>query len=234
MFNAEVSWNLLLMLLCYGYVILIVSVSGKLPTALHVSQKASRKFLHAMIGNLPFVIPFFTSNIYPALVAAPFILVTFLASPYSPFKGRRLEGLANITEEGHPLGLVFYAISYTILALFFASQPYVVAAGILPMAYGDSAGSLVGERYGTRTYNFAARKSLEGSVAMFCGSLLSLTVGMIFFSRFYQLQVSSMILATVAAAGVTTLAESISPRGVDNLTVPLLGALTFLLVVAGG
>jgi phytol kinase len=130
--------------------------------------------------------------------------------------------------------LVFYAISYTLLALFFASQPYVVAAGILPMAYGDSAGSLVGERYGRRIYNLVACKSLEGSVAMFCGSLLSLTVGMIFFSRFYSLQVSNVILATVAAVAVTTLAESISPRGLDNLTVPILGALTFLLLARGG
>ena len=233
MLNAEVSWNLLLTLLCYCYVILVVFVSGRLPLALHVSQKTSRKFLHAMIGNLPFVIPFFTSNIYPALVAAPFVLVTFLASPYSPFKNSKFEGLANITEEGHPLGLVFYAVSYTLLALFFAPEPYIVAAGILPMAYGDSAASLVGERYGRRIYNFVARKSLEGSIAMCCGSLLSLAIGMFFFSRFYPLQVSNVILATVATAGVTTLAENLSPRGIDNLTVPILGALTFLLIVGG-
>ena len=230
---SQVSWNLLLMLLCYAYVILVVLVSGKLSAALHVSEKTSRKFLHAMIGNLPFVIPFFTSNIYPALVAAPFILVTFLASPYSPVKNTKFEGLANITEEGHPLGLVFYAISYTLLALFFASRPYVVAAGILPMAYGDSAGSLVGERYGKKTYNLVARKSLEGSIAMFGGSLLSLAIGMAFFSKLYPLQVSNVILATVAAVCVTTIAESVSPRGVDNITVPILGALTFLLVAGG-
>jgi len=105
-----------------------------MPKLLNVSHKVSRKFLHAMIGNLPFIIPFFTSNVYPVLVAAPFILVTLFASPYSPSKSisRRLKGLADITEEGHHLGLVFYAISYTFLALFFASKPYVVAAGILP------------------------------------------------------------------------------------------------------
>jgi len=219
------------MILCYGYVILIVFLSGKLATVLNVSQKSSRKFLHAMIGNLPFVIPFFTSNIYPALVAAPFILVTFLASPYSPFKNSKFQGLTNITEEGHSLGLVLYAISYTLLAFFFASAPYIVAGGILPMAYGDSAGSLVGEKYGKRAYNLAARKSLEGSIAMFLGSLLSLTIGMLFFSRLYSLQTSNVILAVLTAATVTTLAESISPRGADNITVPILGALTFLLLV---
>ena len=226
-----VLWNLLLMLLCYGYVILVVLISGKLPSALQISQKNSRRFLHLMIGNLPFVIPFFTSNICPVLVAAPFILVTFLASPYSPFKSERFERLASITEEGHPLGLVYYATSYTLLAFFFASEPYIVAAGILPMAYGDSAASFLGERYGKRMYNLLARKSLEGSAAMFVGSILSLTVGLAFFSMFYPLHISALILATVATASVTTLAESLSPRGLDNLTVPILGALTFLLVL---
>jgi len=68
-----------------------------------------------MIGNLPFVIPFFTMRAAPFLVAAPFIIVTFVASPYSPFatlRGR-LSGLSDLTEEGHHLGLILYAISYT-------------------------------------------------------------------------------------------------------------------------
>ena len=187
-----------------------------------------------MIGNLPFIIPFFTSNIYPALVAAPFILVTFLASPYSPFKTGRFGGLANITEEGHSFGLVFYAISYTLLAILFASEAYVVAAGILPMAYGDSAGSLVGQRCGKRAHRLVGRKTIEGSLAVFFGSLVSLTIGLIFFSRFYPLPLFRTIVATIATVCVTTLSESISPRGVDNLTVPILGALTFFLVVGGG
>jgi len=233
MLNGEVTRNILLMLLCYGYVILVVFVSGKLPKVSHISQKSSRKFLHAMIGNLLFVIPFFTSNVYPALVAAPFILVTFLASPYSPIKSARLEGLASLTDEGHPLGLVFYAVSYTLLVILFGSKPYVVAAGILPMAYGDSAGSLIGERYGKRAYNLVARKTLEGSIAMLLGSFLSLTIGLAFFSRFYSLQFSSAILATILTVIVTSLAEGISPRGIDNLTIPILGALTFFLLVGG-
>jgi len=109
MFNNEVFANVILMVLCYVYILFIIFVLGKMDKLFHISPKASRKFLHAMIGNLPFIIPFFTSNIYPVLVAAPFILVTFLASSYSPFKNfnERLKVLADITEEGHQLGLVF-------------------------------------------------------------------------------------------------------------------------------
>jgi len=234
MLSGEVWWNLLLMLLCYGYVLLIIIVSSRMPTVFDVSQKTSRKFLHAMIGNLPFLIPFFTSNIYPVLVAAPFILVTFLASPYSPIRNlKKLGGLSDMTEEGHPLGLIFYATSYTLLAFFFASEPYVIAAGIIPMAYGDSVASLVGEKYGKRRYSFIANKSLEGSAAMFFGSLLSLTIALVFFSVLYSFSVSAMILRAIPVVFVATIIESISPKGFDNLAVPILGALTLWLSTGG-
>jgi len=235
MFSKEVFVNVLLMLLCYVYVLFIIFVSGKMDKLLHISQKTSRKFLHIMIGNLPFIIPFFTSNIYPFLVAAPFIMVTFFASPYSPFKNlnERLKGLADITEEGHHLGLVFYAISYTFLALFFASKTYVMAAGILPMAYGDSVASIVGEKYGKRRYKLVADKSLEGSAAMFFASFLSLTISLIFFSALYSFSVFEKIFPALAAATVATLVESLSPMGFDNLTVPTSSALTFLLLDGG-
>jgi len=233
MFSGDVLWNLLLMFLCYGYVVLIIAISSKLTDLLGASQRTSRKFLHAMIGNLVFVIPFFTSNIYPALVAAPFILLTFLASPYTPLKNSKLLGLANITEEGHPLGLVFYAISYTALVLLFASRPSVVAAGMLPMAYGDSAASLVGEKYGKRRYRFIPKKSVEGTIAMLFGSLASLAIGLGFFSTLHSLPVVQTMAAVIVVVIVVSLVEIISPKGFDNLTVPIMGALTFWFLSGG-
>ncbi len=235
MFSKEVLTNIFLMILCYIYIFLIIFFSGKMDKLLHISRKASRKFLHAMIGNLLFVIPFFTSKVYPVMVAAPFILVTFLASPYSPFKSlsRRLKGLADLTEEGHRLGLVFYATSYTLLAFFFASKPYIIAAGILPMAYGDSTASIVGVRYGRRKYRLFAEKSLEGSAAMFFTSLFSLTLSLVFFSALYSLSVLGKLFPALVAATTATLVESLSPRGSDNLTVPIFSALAFLFLGGG-
>jgi len=224
--------DVLLVFACYTYILSMILVSSKMDTFLPVSRKVSRKFLHAMIGNLPFVIPFFSSGVYPVLVAAPFILVTFAVSPYSPYVDSlsRLKGLAEITEEGHHLGLILYAISYTVLALFFASRPYVIAAGILPMAYGDSLASIVGEKWGRRRYKLLANKSLEGSTAMFFGSLLSLLIGMLFFSQVSVFSFVDGILPTLGAAAAATLVEVLSPLGFDNLTVPTLGALAFLIL----
>jgi dolichol kinase len=188
-----------------------------------------------MIGNLPFIIPFFTLAFFPTLVAAPFIIVTFLATPYSPFKNvnRKLKGLSEITEEGHQWGLVFYAISYTCLAFLFAQKSYIIAAGILPMAYGDAAASIVGEKFGRHKYKLVAKKSLEGSAAMFLVSLAILGVSMVFFSALYGFSFSSKFLAVISAAAVATLVEGFSPMGFDNLTVPAFSALIFLLYGGG-
>jgi len=228
--------NSALLVACYAYVLLIIAASGRLDSFFGVSRKLARKFLHMMIGNLPFLIPFFTFNSFPMnfpfFVAAPFVLVTFLATPYSPMKGlsRKLSGLSGITEQGHQLGLVFYAVSYTILAFFFAAKPYVIAAGILPMAYGDASASMVGEKYGRRRYHILADKSLVGSTAMFVVSFLSLSVGLLFFHIFYSFALPRLLLAALGASFVATAAEGLTPLGFDNVTVPLLSALAFLLL----
>jgi len=239
MLGGEVLANMGLLVACYVYVLLIIVISGKMDSILQISRKSSRKFLHAMIGNLPFVIPFFSYNSFPLnfpfLVAAPFVFVTFLASPYSPSKriSEKMKGLADISEEGHQLGLVFYAVSYTLLALFFSAKPYVIAAGVLPMAYGDASASLVGEKYGKRRYRIFADKSLEGSVAMFLVSFLGFVVSLVFFSGLYSFSVFGMLFAAFAVALMATLAEASSPLGVDNITVPVLSALVFFLLSGG-
>jgi len=231
----ELLWNIVLMLLCYVYVIIIILVSGRFEKTVRVSRKTSRKLLHIMIGNLPFLIPFFTVGFFPGLVATPFIFLTLLASPYSPFKGAtaRMKGLSDITEEGHHLGLVFYAVSYTCLAFLFPSRAYVIAAGILPMAYGDAAASIVGEKIGTRKYKIVTGKSLEGSAAMFLVSFTSLAVGLIFFSVIYPFSLVEKLFAALAAAGVATFVEGFSPMGFDNITVPFFSVLVFLLYGGG-
>jgi dolichol kinase len=172
---------------------------------------------------------------FPFFVAAPFVLVTFLASSYSPSKRiyEKMKGLSALAGGGHQLGLVFYSISYTVLAFFFAAQPYVLAAGILPMAYGDASAALIGEKYGKRSYHVFARKSLEGSITMFIVSFLSLAGSLVFFSFLYPIPLFRSILAALAVALVAVLAETLSPLGLDNLTVPILSALTFFVLIGG-
>ncbi|MCX6648020.1 MAG: phosphatidate cytidylyltransferase [Candidatus Bathyarchaeota archaeon] len=225
----ELLWNLTVMVGCYAYIVALIVVSPRL----RLSGKVSRKVLHAMIGNLPLIMPFFTASIYPFLVASPFILVTLLATPNSPIKlGEKMKGLSSLTEEGHHWGLVLYAISYSALALLFGVKPYVVAAGIFPMAYGDSLAAIFGEYYGKHKYRVFETKSLEGSLGMFLGSFVSLTLAFLYFGLLYPFTFNPLVPA-FAIAGLAAVVEGISPKGLDNVAVPLVGAATFLFLTGG-
>lgn len=228
----EVLQNVFLTLLCYGYVFFTILISTRIERSSHISGRTSRKFLHIMIGNLPFVVPFFTISLFPVVVAAPFVIVTLLAIPSSPVH-KKLKGLAALTEEGHRFGLVFYAFSYTLLVVLFPFRPYIVSVGVLTMAYGDAAASIIGERYGKNRYHVFAWKSIEGSIAMFVVSLLALFGSFAFFSVFYSIVVFSRVGAILAASGVAAVVEFLSPLGFDNLTVPFSAVAVFLLLGKG-
>ncbi len=235
MFAAEIVKDAPLITLCYAYALFVILSSSRIERLLHTSARASRKFVHIMIGNLPLLIPFFTSSLSPFLVAAPFVLVTLCVSPYSPvpYVARKLPRLAEMTEEGHSLGLVFYAVSYTLLALVFPSKPYIIAAGVLPMAYGDAAGSIVGEKFGKTRLKHFSKKSLEGSLAMFFFGFLSLSLGLAFFSFLYSFSIFSAILMALVATTAATFVEFFSPLGFDNLTVPIVGVMVSVALFGG-
>ena len=234
--NTEIITNLLLLILCYLYIVGIIVIAVRIDHKFPKNLK--RKFLHIMIGNFVYIIPFFTFTTFPAnfpfFVASPFILLTLSASPASPFNLKnKISGLADIATGGHQFGLVLYAISYTILAFFFSAKPYVMIAGILPMAFGDAAASLIGQKMGRHQFNIFSRKSIEGTTAMFTITFVSVTLSLLLFSYLCPFSTSILLLASLGVAALATGIEALTPKGLDNLTVPLISALAFLLLIGG-
>jgi phytol kinase len=202
-----ISSDLIGLILVYGYVAILLVISEKV---LKKYPKFSRKFLHIMVGNVLFILPLFTSQfIITFLAAAPFIVLTFLMSPYSPFKLHD-----KISSSGHGFGLVYYSISWTVLAFFFYNQPWIIAVGIAAMSYGDGMAALIGERYGKHKYNISGDiKSFEGSIGMLF--VLIITLGMVLF--YYHVSIPSLLIIPIVAL-VATIFEGITPKGLDNLT----------------
>lgn len=215
-----VTSDLVGLLLVYVYVALLILISEKL---LKSYPNLSRKFLHIMVGNILFILPLFTSReVITFLAAAPFILLTFLISPYSPLKIKN-----RVSSAGHGFGLVYYAISWTVLAFFFYNQPWIIAVGIAAMSYGDGMASLVGEKIGKHKYNITGdTKSLEGSLTMFL--VLIVTLGVVL--SYYHVLPSNYLII-VAIALVATIFEGITPKGLDNLTACFSAVATYLLLI---
>ena len=199
-------------LLVYIYVAILLIITEKL---LDKYPEISRKFLHIMTGNIAVILPFFETRWVMAFVAAgPFIFLTFLMSPHSPIKSIR----GKTSAAGHGMGLVYYAITWTILAYLFFDHMEVIAIGILAMSYGDGFASIIGLKWGKKKYNaFGDQKSYVGSLAMFVFTFMTIVVALLF----YNISLSFYVFIVIGFISLaTTFVEGLTPKGLDNLTVP--------------
>jgi len=196
----------------YIYVAIMLIVTEKI---LHKYPSISRKVLHIMVGNVAFLLPIFqTREVMAFLAAGPFIIFTFLMSPHTPIKSIR----GKTSAAGHSMGLVYYSITWTVLAYVFFDNMVVIAIGILAMSYGDGFASIIGTKFGKRKFNiFGDEKSYIGSFSMFVFTLITMIVAVLFYEISLTFQ-HFMFLSLIALVGA--IIEGITPRGFDNLSVP--------------
>jgi len=206
----------------YIYVAVLLFITEKVLSKKYSIE--SRKILHILTGNIAFILPIFqTKEVMAFLAAGPFILFTFLMSPYSPVKSLR----GDTSKSGHGLGLVYYAIAWTFLAYFFFDSKEIIAIGILAMSYGDGFASLIGIKYGKKKYKiFKDVKSYVGSAAMFVFTFFLMIIAILFY-QFTSSNITpliDMVPSLLIIAGISAIVEGITPLGLDNLSVPLLTA----------
>lgn len=209
--------------LVYLYVILLLIVTEKL---LEKHPAVNRKILHIMVGNVAFILPIFiTKEIMAFVAAAPFILFTFLMSPYTPIKSIK----GKTSAAGHGMGLVYYTITWTILAYIFFDKMVIIAIGIFAMSYGDGFASLIGAKYGKKKYYiYSDQKSYLGSISMFAFSFVMFNVALLF----YGISINPSVLVILAIIAISSMiAEMITPGGLDNLSVPFIASIYFYLAM---
>jgi dolichol kinase len=217
--DMSISGDIAGVLLVYIYVVILLIISEKL---LDKWPELSRKFLHIMVGNVAFLLPIFQTSWVMAFIAAgPFILFTFLMSPYTPIKSIK----GRTSAAGHSMGLVYYAITWTILAYLFFDNMVIIAIGILAMSYGDGFASIIGIRFGKKKYNvFGDQKSYVGSFAMFVFTFITTVVALFYYSIPLSIYV---ILVLLGIAVVAAIVEGLTPKGLDNLSVPFVTAFLY-------
>lgn len=215
MLNGDVSG----VLLVYIYVAILLIATEKL---LDKWPETSRKVLHIMVGNIAFLLPIFiTAEVMAFVAAGPFILFTFLMSPHTPIKSIR----GRTSAAGHSMGLVYYAITWAILAYVFFDNMVVIAIGILAMSYGDGFASIMGIRFGKKKYNVCGdEKSYVGSFAMFVFTFIATIIAVLY----YGVDITNYLLVVLLFISlVAAVVEGITPKGLDNLTVPFSAVLIY-------
>ena len=224
--------DLIGLLLVYLYVgsVILVAIRSK-----YLNDKGwNRKFIHIMIGNVVFLWWFFDDKFVMAfLVAAPFIPILM----YSSLKGNRIKeknrtgsissALAGASLSGHRFGLVYYAISWTVLAFLLFDHRLIASIAIVAMAYGDGMGGLIGKRFGKR--RLLGRKTLEGSSAVLVFTAIAILVVIAFYGLLsslgwfpvHDIPLTMALLIALLTGAYVSFVELITPGEFDNLVIPL-------------
>ena len=216
--------DIVALIIVYAYVAVIFAVAEKV---LKTKPEVSRKFLHIMVGNMIFAMPFFSDPwVMVWFLTLPITVVLFFLTEYSPIKIDN-----SVTESGHALGLFFYAGIWTVLIAVFSNYLWIVALAIVPMVYGDGFAALIGQKFGRIKYKvFGGTKSLEGSLTMFVvTTVMSVFEWMVFTTIGYPMP-NFNLLAILGISAIATICEALSYGGIDNLTVPALTAILYYLV----
>jgi len=204
----------------YGYVASVVIVSWILKDRM----RNPRKLVHILVGGIVFFWwSFDTRLVMAGLAAFPFVPLLLLACPQSPVRWLRESPLGARSSEGHPYGLVFYAISWTAIAYFLFEDLYAASIAIAAMSFGDGMGELVGRSVGRHSY--MPSRTLEGSTAVFISTALSVLILTWFYFGLIDYagsNIPAMVLPfALAVAGIVTFLEAVTPGSIDNLVLPL-------------
>ena len=222
----------------YIYVGLVILLAAK--WKLIRNAKMHRKFIHIMVGNIVFIWWIFdTSYVMAFLAAAPFIPLLILASPHSSVKKLKQSFIGTATGEGHDYGLVYYAISWTLLAFFLFDHRMIASIAIVSMAYGDGMGGLIGKRFGK--LRILGTKTLEGTSAVLFATMISSLTVMLFYQYlsntgflFTPLVVlGTAVVMSLILGCIVAFVELITPGAIDNLVIPMSVAGILLLVGMG-
>lgn len=204
----------LAILLSFGYIFLMLGIAEGLRQWRGYSSDFTRKFIHIAVGMYSILaILIFDRREWAIIPPAAFIIINFLDWKYGVLQSMTSSDRSN-------LGTVYFPLSFVVIIWVFWDRPALLVASLMPMTWGDALAAVIGRRYGRRQYTvLGSTRSLEGSLVMLGGSLLASWLALSLLG-----QDASLGLALATAVGAT-LVESISPWGLDNLTVPAVSAL---------
>ena len=175
----------------------------------------NRKIIHSIVGVAVSFSPFiFLSNIQPLILAVTFLIINLFS-----YKHNKLKSFHNLNRK--TLGTIFFPLGFIIIAALFWEYKYNIACCFMILAIADPLSSLTGENIKKpHKYNVGGDvKSYEGSMIMFLSTFIILYL----FSNsvFHQFDTLETFLAIMLSCFAITIAEAMSIKGSDNISIPL-------------
>lgn len=210
--------NVLALVYSFAFIIAVIALAFVLYRTIHLSSESVRKIIHIGVSNWVFILVWCFDDVRFAVVGpVAFIILNAI------FVHSGAAGLLGMGDRRRDNGLVYFPFSLLVMTLLYYRgliQAHDVIAATLVMGYGDGLAALVGSKIGRHRYSVLnASKSWEGTAVMLIVSIAVIAI----FTPYPALKV--LVMAVVA-----TLFEALTPLGLDNITVPLLTALSGALI----
>ena len=203
--------------IAFLYVAALIALAEILRRVFCVPVDITRKIVHIGVGMGALVITSFFRTWFIAIIGP----LVFIVVNWVSYRANIFHGIE--TGERRQFGTIFFPLSFVILVPSLWSRPTVLAASFMPLTWGDAAAAILGQRFGSHRFTlFGQASSVEGSLAMFAASFVATCFALLAFGQ----PIATSALISTAVALPATFAEALSPMGIDNLTVPLISALT--------
>lgn len=187
----------------------------------------ARKFVHILTASFAAFWPLFISRFYIVILSVLFVLTVVAVKKLKLFKSLRSIRRATYGE-------VWYGIGIGVAAVLFQSNA-VYAIAILHMALADGFAAIVGVGLSQRANRFkyrGSRKSIEGSLTFVAVSFfLNATYWIWLAVHNTSFDTSAIAVASycLVCAIVLSVIEIVSPKGSDNLFIPVTAGYLLLL-----
>lgn len=212
-------WGLIL---SFVLVFLVIGISTVLEKKKILNDEQSRKFIHIGVSNWWFLVLFLFDNLWWAIIPP----IIFIGLNYASYKMNLIKSMER-SGNGN-LGTVYFPIALLLLVIasFTFTNVYVGAIGIFILGYGDGLAAVVGKAFGKK--KIINGKSLIGSITMFFASFI---VSSLLLAIGLKLDLWMVLLFSFAISVISTLIELFTPKGLDNLSIPLGSSLLIYLLL---
>ena len=141
-----------------------------------------RKISHMILHTVLAFFPYFVDNLFDLIITLSITLILLLILSLIPQIQFVPKIIEKCTREGDSnmqmvLNSTITSIAVLLVYVLNLDRPYVFTAAFLSVSLGDGLGEMIGRPYGKIKYRIFEERSLEGSIAVFFGTAVSIVVG---------------------------------------------------------
>ena len=225
------------------YATLILTIADVARRKLKLGSDFTRKIVHLFAGAAIWTVPYYPHPWMATFVALTFVIMLGLAN--TERFGRFFAAMARPedVEHGSVRGPFWYAVSITVLTAVFTftgyDEYYFIAGGaIMIMMLGDGMSAPIGMKYGANHCRviFGSKRSPHGCLSLFIFGFIGAMIAFWWFGVFSAAIFTSatgyldMITLALIGAFTATMVELVSPKGTDNITLPMISCVVMFLV----